>query len=276
LQTGVIRLRLRPMRSQTRAETTIAWASGNVSVTLRTRIRELVPWDFDGDFDPHRTSLDAPRMVPAPSGILLRRQEKEMKVHVASPEKRTLDFTITNVGLHLMLTAVAAAAIVLGPFSTAPLRAQQSQLTGTGVLDGDWQNVDPNTRGIVEIVIAGRKVHPFGACHPSACDQGVIKAKALLRASTPRIFAGLWRRSVPALARSRSRSHWSLMAGFEPIDSHISQTEAAEPTTVLLTTSSVAGGLMSHSCNPGNSTPDGTPRGRFGLKGSGKIPPVIT
>ena len=151
MQTGVIRLRLRPMRSQTRAETTIAWASGNVSVTLRTRIRELVPWDFDGDFDPHRTSLDAPRMVPAPSG--------------------------TNVGLHLMLTAVAAAAIVLGPFSTAPLRAQQSQLTGTGVLDGDWQNVDPNTRGIVEIVIAGRKVHPFGACHPSACDQGVIKAK---------------------------------------------------------------------------------------------------
>ena len=177
MQTGVIRLRLRPMRSQTRAETTIAWASGNVSVTLRTRIRELVPWDFDGDFDPHRTSLDAPRMVPAPSGILLRRQEKEMKVHVASPEKRTLDFTITNVGLLLMLTAVAAAAIVLGPFSTAPLRAQQSQLTGTGVLDGDWQNVDPNTRGIVEIVIAGRKVHPFGACHPSACDQGVIKAK---------------------------------------------------------------------------------------------------
>jgi len=82
--------------------------------------RELVPWDFDGDFDPHRTSLDAPRMVPAPSGILLRRQEKEMKVHVASPEKRTLDFTITNVGLLLMLTAVAAAAIVLD-LSVPPL-----------------------------------------------------------------------------------------------------------------------------------------------------------
>ncbi|SNS21872.1 hypothetical protein SAMN05421770_10133 [Granulicella rosea] len=44
-------------------------------------------------------------------------------------------------------------------------------------IDGDWTNVDPKTRGLVRILIDGRTVHPFGACHPTACDQGVTEAQ---------------------------------------------------------------------------------------------------
>jgi hypothetical protein len=103
----------------------------------------------------------------------------EMKVPVASSQKRTLNPSITNAVPRAILIAVATAAIVLGPPSAKPpLRAQQSPQAGASALDGDWQNIDPNTRGIVEIVISGRRVHPFGACHPTACDQGVIKAKS--------------------------------------------------------------------------------------------------
>ena len=100
-----------------------------------------------------------------------------MKVPVASSQKRTLNSATAKVVLRAMLTAVAIAAVILGPPGAAPVRAQQSPQAGARALDGDWQNIDPNTRGTVEIVIAGRKVHPFGACHPTACDQGVIKAK---------------------------------------------------------------------------------------------------
>lgn len=101
-----------------------------------------------------------------------------MQAPVASSERSTLKSTTESVLLRAMLTSVATAAIVLGSFSATPVRAQQSPQAGASDLNGDWQNVDPNTRGIVEIVIKGTKVHPFGACHPTACDQGVVKAKS--------------------------------------------------------------------------------------------------
>jgi hypothetical protein len=45
---------------------------------------------------------------------------------------------------------------------------------------GDWRNVDSNTRGLVRIVIAEAadaiEVHAWGACHPSLCDWGTVKA----------------------------------------------------------------------------------------------------
>ena len=53
------------------------------------------------------------------------------------------------------------------------------------------------------------------------------------------------------------------MAGFEPIDSHISQTEAAEPTIVQLTTFSAGGGLTLHSWNSSKFGPAGTHSGWF-------------
>jgi hypothetical protein len=80
--------------------------------------------------------------------------------------------------LRAMLTCLAAAAIVSGCFSAASVRAEQSAQAGVSGLDGDWLNVDPNTRGIVEIVVTGKKIHPYGRCHPTDCDWGTIKAKS--------------------------------------------------------------------------------------------------
>lgn len=44
-------------------------------------------------------------------------------------------------------------------------------MTG-GSFDGTWINVDPHTRDVVRISIAGRQVHPFGSCRPADCDMG--------------------------------------------------------------------------------------------------------
>ena len=38
--------------------------------------------------------------------------------------------------------------------------------------------MDPQTRGLVRIVINDRKIHPFGACHPNPCDWGELKGKS--------------------------------------------------------------------------------------------------
>jgi len=101
-----------------------------------------------------------------------------MKVAVTVSRRTNPRLLIASVVLRAVLASAATAALALGCFSAVPARAQQSAQAGAVSLDGDWLNVDPNTRGIVEIVITGRKVHPFGACHPAACDQGVIKAKS--------------------------------------------------------------------------------------------------
>jgi hypothetical protein len=74
-----------------------------------------------------------------------------------------------------MLAAVAMTALVLGAFSAANLLGQTTPQSG---LDGDWKNIDAHTRGIDVIFINGKKVHPFGTCHPTDCDWGVLKAKS--------------------------------------------------------------------------------------------------
>jgi hypothetical protein len=63
------------------------------------------------------------------------------------------------------------------PPPRAPVPAKRPTPRPSG-LDGDWRNVDPNTRSIVEIIIAGKDIHPYGACRPNACDMGVITAES--------------------------------------------------------------------------------------------------
>jgi hypothetical protein len=37
---------------------------------------------------------------------------------------------------------------------------------------GNWKNVDPNTRGLLRIVVDRTSIHPYGSCGGSECDQG--------------------------------------------------------------------------------------------------------
>jgi len=80
-----------------------------------------------------------------------------------------------------VLAAVAMTTLVLGAFSAARVLAKA---VPPNLLDGDWKNVDPHTREIDVIVIAGKKVHPFGVCHPKDCDWGVLPLKASRVASS--------------------------------------------------------------------------------------------
>jgi hypothetical protein len=48
-----------------------------------------------------------------------------------------------------------------------------------GQLVGTWVNVDPNTRDITHLIIAGNtdgsySIHVYGACHPTDCDWNVV------------------------------------------------------------------------------------------------------
>ena len=95
--------------------------------------------------------------------------------YFTSKKGKTMNRSFFSLFLHNMLTFVALSAIVFGTFSAAHVQAQDAPQNR---LDGDWKNVDPHTRGIDVIVIAGKKIHPFGTCHPKDCDWGVIKAKS--------------------------------------------------------------------------------------------------
>lgn len=58
---------------------------------------------------------------------------------------------------------------------TSASDAQENELKH-GQLTGTWENVNPNTRGLVMIKIEQKSgylyVHPYGACHPTTCDWG--------------------------------------------------------------------------------------------------------
>jgi hypothetical protein len=72
------------------------------------------------------------------------------------------------------ITALAMAAATAAFVLIAPASADLDPMLG------DWNNVSPNTRGIVRISIvetAGTiEVHVWGACHPDPCDWGAVKA----------------------------------------------------------------------------------------------------
>jgi len=48
-------------------------------------------------------------------------------------------------------------------------------------LDGAWVNADPGTHGLSRIEIEENTVHPYGACHPTACDWGLLPARTFAR-----------------------------------------------------------------------------------------------
>jgi hypothetical protein len=58
----------------------------------------------------------------------------------------------------------------------SPLNAA-ADLAGKS-LNGDWKNVNAATRGLVRIVVDGTAVHPYGSCHPTACDWGELHAQS--------------------------------------------------------------------------------------------------
>ena len=66
--------------------------------------------------------------------------------------------------------------VTAGRAQVSPLDAAAS-LAGSQALSGDWKNVTPAARGLVRVIVDGDKVHPFGACHPTACDWGEHRAQ---------------------------------------------------------------------------------------------------
>jgi len=72
------------------------------------------------------------------------------------------------------ITTLAMAAAMAAFVLIAPASADLAPMLG------DWNNVNPNTRGLVRISIvetAGTiEVHVWGACHPDPCDWGAVKA----------------------------------------------------------------------------------------------------
>ena len=54
--------------------------------------------------------------------------------------------------------------------------------TNFSALVGVWNNTNPSTRGIVRVVVrksgAGITVQPFGACSPTPCNHGIIRARS--------------------------------------------------------------------------------------------------
>jgi hypothetical protein len=66
--------------------------------------------------------------------------------------------------------------------TTTELKAAQEAAPSPIPILGMWKNVDPNTGGLVKIVLgwaAGAlTVHAFGACHPTPCDWGSVKGLA--------------------------------------------------------------------------------------------------
>jgi hypothetical protein len=83
---------------------------------------------------------------------------------------------VSGILFRFVLSATLPAGL-LATVSGAPAVIAQGPAV-TSNLDGIWANVDPRTRGLVRIEIHGKKIHPYGACHPNPCDWGVLKAKS--------------------------------------------------------------------------------------------------
>lgn len=53
-------------------------------------------------------------------------------------------------------------------------------IVGPGILLGTWANLDPNTRGLVKVVLSWKAgslhSHLYGACTPTPCDWGDVPA----------------------------------------------------------------------------------------------------
>ena len=80
---------------------------------------------------------------------------------------------VLRTSLRFAWITISVAAIL--PICGAVAGAQQPAVASD--MNGTWINVDPATRGIVRIQVNGKKIHPYGACHPDLCDWGWLKAK---------------------------------------------------------------------------------------------------
>jgi hypothetical protein len=84
-------------------------------------------------------------------------------------------------------------ALLVGLATAAPTMAEppanRSSLVGT------WVNVNPKTGGIVKVVITndilGFRVHTYGACSPTPCDHGAIKASPFSKTVSSTVASGL-------------------------------------------------------------------------------------
>lgn len=81
-------------------------------------------------------------------------------------------------------------------------RAAAQGAAAIGALDGTWVNVDPATRGLVRIAIDAKKIHPYGACHPDACDWGVLKAKSFAASVDSSNATALQAKKVTSFSRA--------------------------------------------------------------------------
>jgi hypothetical protein len=98
-----------------------------------------------------------------------------MKVSVCLFNKPRRRSKTASAVLLIGLVSLFTVSGVVGAFRTSTALAQSSPVNR---LNGKWVNVDPHTRGLVEIDIDNKGIHPYGACHPTACDWGTIKAKS--------------------------------------------------------------------------------------------------
>jgi hypothetical protein len=85
--------------------------------------------------------------------------------------------------------------IVLITGLAAGVPAMAEPPVNRAALVGTWVNVNPATRGIVKVVITndlfGFRVHTYGACSPTPCDHGAIKASPYSKSVSSTVAAGL-------------------------------------------------------------------------------------
>ncbi len=83
---------------------------------------------------------------------------------------------VPGIVLRLALLRSTSAVLLLTVCGAPAAPAQAPAVTVS--LDGTWVNVDAKTRGLVQIDIHDKKIHPYGRCHPNPCDWGELKAKS--------------------------------------------------------------------------------------------------
>jgi len=73
-------------------------------------------------------------------------------------------------------SSIAAQSPTVSAVLTPTLTPSPTPAPQLGAFPGTWKNVDPNTRGLVQIDIAatsnGVTVRPWGSCSPTPCDWG--------------------------------------------------------------------------------------------------------
>jgi hypothetical protein len=102
--------------------------------------------------------------------------------------------------LRFAFVATTPMAILLPVCGASAAQAQSPVVTND--LNGAWFNVDAKTRGLVQIEIHGKKIHPYGACHPNPCDWGTLKAKSFAQTVDSGLAVALTAKKSTSFSRS--------------------------------------------------------------------------